>query len=320
VVPSTVSSITSNFNGTAIPAGDTIWFSSVAQVQGVGSSPVTIQVVNQTISFTANGVNETVSVPNTQLTLSPSATTATTTFNAGTDSWQTSTPTKFSGNVFLDGVSFQPAGGLPGGIKNVKWQGSFSSDTAGISVNWQWAAAVYTQFSSDNTTLNVKSVDDNHLGTPANSDHAGTPEAYKPYVVGGATGGGGSNWTGSYSGTASVVPAVQAPPQGASLSGTVTGQGGTPLVGIVVVLTGTDNLGNPVTQDATTDSLGNFLFTGIAPGTYTLEEPPGEGLNQTDVGTDNGATDGTPSSGDIIDIVLNNGDDATNYDFKTLSE
>ena len=92
VVPSTVSSITSNFNGTAIPAGDTIWFSSVAKVQGVGSSPVTLQVVDQTISFTTNGVNETVNVPNTQLILSPTATSAATSFNAGSNTWQTSRP------------------------------------------------------------------------------------------------------------------------------------------------------------------------------------------------------------------------------------
>ena len=35
----TVSSITSNFNGTAIPAGDYLWFSSVAKVSGLGNTP-----------------------------------------------------------------------------------------------------------------------------------------------------------------------------------------------------------------------------------------------------------------------------------------
>lgn len=34
-----------------------------------------------------------------------------------------------------------------------------------------------------------------------NSDHAGTPECWKSFVVGGAHGGGGSTFTGSYSGT-----------------------------------------------------------------------------------------------------------------------
>jgi hypothetical protein len=39
-----------------------------------------------------------------------------------------------------------------------------------------------------------------------NSDHAGTPENFKPFVIGGARGGGGSNYTGLYSGTGKVTP------------------------------------------------------------------------------------------------------------------
>ena len=39
-----------------------------------------------------------------------------------------------------------------------------------------------------------------------NSYHAGTPEYRKDYVIGGARGGGGSNYTGSLSGTKSKVP------------------------------------------------------------------------------------------------------------------
>jgi hypothetical protein len=37
-----------------------------------------------------------------------------------------------------------------------------------------------------------------------NPDHAGTPENMKSYLVPGARGGGGSNWTGGWSGTASA--------------------------------------------------------------------------------------------------------------------
>ena len=45
-----------------------------------------------------------------------------------------------------------------------------------------------------------------------NSDHAGTPANFKSNamngvtVIGGATGGGGSNYTGGYSGTVTVGP------------------------------------------------------------------------------------------------------------------
>jgi hypothetical protein len=98
-----------------------------------------------------------------------------------------------------------PASGLPGGIKDVIWQATFSSDTSGLTVNWQWAAAVYTDFTRKYNNLGVKPVDDNKASKYKNSDHAGTPEDFKAYVIGGGTGGGGSNFTGSYSGTGSCA-------------------------------------------------------------------------------------------------------------------
>jgi hypothetical protein len=112
----------------------------------------------------------------------------------------------------LDAVEFQvPASGFPGGIQPVTWQGTFGSNPPGLSVQWQWAAAVYTKFSTDYNSLGVKPVDDNQASAYKNSDHAGTPENFKAYVTGGATGGGGANYTGSYSGTASCTAGV--PPQ-----------------------------------------------------------------------------------------------------------
>jgi hypothetical protein len=92
---------------------------------------------------------------------------------------------------------------LPGGIQPVTWQGVFSSAAPNLKVQWQWAAAVYTSFDASDLGLGVKPVDDNRASQYQNSDHAGTPENFKTAVVGGARGGGGSNWTGSYSGTAS---------------------------------------------------------------------------------------------------------------------
>ena len=268
VVLSTLSSIASNFNGTAIPANDSVWFSSVAKVQGLGSSPVTLRIVGQTISFTLNGIPQSVSVPNTVLTLSPTATSATTSFDAGTNTWKTTAPASLSGNVFLDGVAFQAVGGLPGGIKNVTWAGEFSTDTPGVKVNWQWAAAVYSQFGTGNNSLGVKPVDDSGLSSYQNSDHAGTPEIFKSFVTGGARGGGGSNYTGSYSGTATVTPDVDNLPPPASLTSDVVGSEASALSGVVVTLTGIDSLGNPVSLTTTTDARGFHIFTGLRAGTY----------------------------------------------------
>ena len=54
-------------------------------------------------------------------------------------------------------------------------------------------------FDADYNALGVKPVDDDKKNPYLNHDHAGTPENFKPYVIGGATGDGGHNYTGNYS-------------------------------------------------------------------------------------------------------------------------
>src|SRR5580700_233016 len=128
---------------------------------------------------------------------------------------------------------------------------------------------------TDMTTIGSKAGVGNNFGPYSNSDHAGTPETYKAFVTGGATGGGGSNWTGSYSSTASVSPTVGANPfnnppssQTTSLSGTVfydnngngifsSGDSGLP----VMTVTLTDANGNAITT--MTDANGAYSFTGL---------------------------------------------------------
>lgn len=211
------SSISSNFNGTPIAGGDFIWFNSVLKPRGLGSSPVTVRVQNSSIQFTSNNTAFNLAVPNATITFSPSITTATASFDTSTNTWSISAPSSgLAGNTFLDGLIFQvPAGGLPGGVKPVTWQSNFSTDTAGVTLQWQWAASVYpaADFSADYNVLGVKPVDDNKASIYQNSDHAGTPEYFKCQncLPGGATGGGGSNFTGSYSGTASVTPGTGVP-------------------------------------------------------------------------------------------------------------
>jgi hypothetical protein len=206
----TPSSISANFNGTAIGSGDSIWFSSVMKPSGLGTKAVTIFVRNSTITFSANGTLYAVPVPDANVTFNPSATSATTTFNTAQNLWQTIVPSSgLAGNILLDAAKFPvPSGGLPGGIQNVTWKANFSTDTAGISLQWQWGAALYTSFSADYNAVGVKPVDDNKASQYQNSDAAGTPENWKGYVTGGTTGGGGSNYTGGLSGTASATVAV----------------------------------------------------------------------------------------------------------------
>jgi hypothetical protein len=210
-------SISGNFNGNAVMAGDYIWFNSVVKVKGVPPAGGHVFLTNVHVNFVANGTPYTVDIPGGQIYLSPSVTTATTYFSKGQE-WITNVPAAFGDNIFLSGVGWQvPSPGLPGGIKDVTWAGDFSL-SPGMSLNWQWAAAVYTQFvpepplgsdeaTNSYTTLDVKVVHSTSLDSYHNGDQAGTPEnrtnPFIPNPINGATGGGASNFTGSYSSTGS---------------------------------------------------------------------------------------------------------------------
>ena len=204
----------SNFNGTPIHGGSFIWFNANFSASGVPSTGATISFTGSTVTFTADQ-QYTVSVPNALITFSPNVTCSSTTFDTGSNTWTTTVPLAGSDEIFLSGVAFPvpatfaEAGGRVTG--QVAWQGFFSANVPGVTVAWKWGAAVYTTFSTDYNLLGVKPTH-THACLYNNSDHAGTPEGvdpgsgllFKSFVVGGARGGGGSNWTGSWSGTVGV--------------------------------------------------------------------------------------------------------------------
>ena len=204
--------IASNFNGTAIPQGDYIWFTGALTVKGLPSGPTTVYVSHAQVAFTADGKNYKIAVPSSVITFSSATSVATTDYTQLYPTflgkgWSTQLPSSgLAGNDLMTAVEFKvPSGGLTGGIQNVSFTATFSSYAGGLTVNWQWAAAAYTSFSTNYNDLGVKPVDDNKASQYQNSDHAGTPENYKDFVTGGAMGGGGSNYTGSLSGTASCA-------------------------------------------------------------------------------------------------------------------
>lgn len=201
-------SIGAGFNGQSIPAGDTVWFQAVLQWVGPGPSIVThvhLYPVNITISE-PDGVVFVENIPGAEVTYDPSATSASTVWNATLSEWITTVPASYGGDVFASGYPFHvPSGGLQAGT-HVRWDVNFHSSEGCLSFNWKFAAAVYTHFAAwgEYGSIGVKPVDSPSLSSYANSDHAGTPEAYKAYLTAGAMGGGGSNFTGSYSGTGGV--------------------------------------------------------------------------------------------------------------------
>ncbi len=206
------SSIVSNFNGNSIAAGDYIWFNSVLKPKSpIPTTGIRVSIVGQTISIPlSNGSTTTLSLPDAWVVYAPAASSGTTYFHEGANRWVTTVPVKFTDNAFMSGFAYQvPSGGLPGGLQSINWTGVFSVNAnVTFSINWQWAAAVYTNFTSDYNSLGVKPLHSTSLDGYPNGNQAGTPELFKADVIGGARGGGGSNFTGSYSGTASVTPQV----------------------------------------------------------------------------------------------------------------
>jgi hypothetical protein len=203
----------SNFNGTPVPAGSYIWFNAHFKANNVPQSGVTIDFTNGNISFTAGGTSYSLAVPNARITFSPSAMCSSTSFDSATG-WSTTVPVSGDDEIFLTGLAWQvPSGGLPGGVNPVKFSGTYSSETSalGLSIQMQWGAAAYSTFTTDYNALQIKAGHQTACGQN-NGDHAGTPEGidsttnmpWKHYVVGGARGGGGSNFTGSWSGTLSI--------------------------------------------------------------------------------------------------------------------
>jgi hypothetical protein len=143
--------------------------------------------------------NFTYSIPNGTIVFKPSATCASTTFSGG--QWMTTVPVKGGDEMLLSAFGIKAPADVKGAT--VTWTAGFSANVTGVSINWKAGSAVYT---TDMTSYNTNGVKPTHSNACLynNSDHAGTPENKKNFLTGGAAGGGGSNYTGSWSATASV--------------------------------------------------------------------------------------------------------------------
>jgi large repetitive protein len=103
----------------------------------------------------------------------------------------------------------------------------------------------------------------------------------------------------------------------ASIAGRVVDDVARGIPGVTITLTGTDDLGNTVNVVTTTNASGNYSFTGLRPGTYTVTEtqPTAYGDGGQVAGTSGGTVTNDQMSDQVSAIVLTPGTNATGYDF-----
>ena len=198
--------IASDFRNVAVAGGNSLWFNSIFKVRDVSSKQkINISFYKSSVQFqykdiSGNVVTVNQAMPDARILIDPSATAASTGFDAVNNVWITTIPWDLDDNSFLTGMPWQvPVGGIPADVEPVNWCGTFASDTPGIDIGWRWGAAAYSSFSGDNNVLGVKPMDMDNDNPPKNHDRAGTPENFKSFVIPGARGKGGTNYTGTYS-------------------------------------------------------------------------------------------------------------------------
>jgi hypothetical protein len=213
------SSITTNFNGTNINPPAFIWFNSVFKIKSgtvnVGDKLfLTGGTIVDADTDPQNFVPNPLPVPDAEITF----TAATTSANFTGGKWYIEVPYNYTGDIFLDGLWYTvQAGGLNGDSQSPMWTEWFSTTASSLQLDWQIRAAIYNTDISSYNDLNVAVID----GYPFAGTHAGEPanDLYcNNHLVGGGTGGAGSNCTGSNSGTVSLnvatVPNVVTPEPG----------------------------------------------------------------------------------------------------------
>jgi hypothetical protein len=85
---------------------------------------------------------------------------------------------------------------------------------------------------------------------------------------------------------------------------------------VKITLTGTDQYGNTVSETTYTDCNGNYSFTSLVAGVYTITESDPSGYKD---GKDTaGSLGGTVNQDVIAKIVVDAGDKGTGYNFAEL--
>ena len=182
-----------SWNGFTAPAGSVVWINAHLDAKNVPTNTTT------TVDFTGVTlvVNTTsYALPNGQVIFNPATTTPTTIVNPD-GSWTTTVNPSFNNDIFFVGQAIPVDSNLEnGGHGNTGSTLSFSTNSSDstLQFQWQWGAAVYTSWPG-NAAANIEPVHaQQQAGAPLNT-------AVQKDLIQGPRGGGGSNFTGSWSGT-----------------------------------------------------------------------------------------------------------------------
>src|SRR5262249_18007432 len=180
----------------------------------LGSKRALLCLSDSTTPYEGGGSSHNISVPAATLLFDPAATAAETAFDAAAGSWSTIVPASTAGSVFLSGLAVRvPAEGFPEGISSATWSVAISTDTPGVTAQWEWDASVYAALPGDYNELAVKTTEgESSLGSVAGARMSRTEIRRSPGTPEGANGEAADL-------TVSVGPAGEVTPCGVGTSG-----------------------------------------------------------------------------------------------------
>jgi hypothetical protein len=185
-----------SWNSFPIPAGASpfVWVHAHIGTPSGVSTTTKSTVLFTGASLTLNSTHYV--LPDGLLTFDPAApSTITTTYDAVMNRWETLiNPSHMSDEMFFLGAAIPVTPAIAAGAKATLSYTVSSSDPH-LSFPWQWSAAVYTFWPSDWNQAMIQPFHQSlHAGTPLNT-------TVQKSLIQGPRGGGGSNFTGSWSAT-----------------------------------------------------------------------------------------------------------------------
>jgi hypothetical protein len=226
-MPSCTSAIQVRFDKyglTQVPAGSTLWFTAVLKaVHAANGSAITspIRVYVRQSHITFGGWPHIIAMPDSTVVLDPSISVPRRLWSDREQLRFAYSPSQVSKEALFDALPYAaPEPFIPRSSGPVTWTATFAASRPGITIDWAWSAAVYSQFGAIGS-FQLKPLSgpiaqvEPQAGPPElydNADPAGTAEAYKQYVVAGAMGSGAPSYTGARSETASVIACQSSEP------------------------------------------------------------------------------------------------------------